>query len=133
MVLASMYGSSASNEYGNGGTVNATGCSSSVKLRSGPAGPPAGKNVAPARSAPTRAAPVMLPAIRNSLRFIQELLSAVGPIGASTDEVQRGLYCRVVRSLNSQRAAKRCAGYARLDARERPKGRFGNDRVSGDG
>src|SRR5215470_14847601 len=34
MVFASMYGSSASNEYGKGGTENATGCSSKLRLGS---------------------------------------------------------------------------------------------------
>src|SRR5262245_52336282 len=64
-----MYGSRASNAYGKGGTENATGLSSNLRLASYFAGLPAASKPAAAWSGRKNAAPAILPANRNSLRF----------------------------------------------------------------
>src|ERR1700746_1835611 len=64
-----MYGSSASKEYGKGGTVNAMDESSGMKFFLDLSGPSAANKLAPNFSAPSRAAPAILPATSKSLRF----------------------------------------------------------------
>src|SRR5882724_10863894 len=71
MVFASIYGSSASNPYGKGGTVNAMGESSDVKFSLNFPGPSAASKLAPNFSAPSRATPAILPATSKLLRFIK--------------------------------------------------------------
>src|SRR5437763_16976672 len=69
-----MYGSSASNGYGKVGTVNAIGESSNLIFALRFSGPSAASKLVPKCSAPSRAAPAILPATREFLRFILNLL-----------------------------------------------------------
>src|SRR5271157_4405627 len=71
MVLASMVGSSASNEYGKGGTVNATGLSSTFRLRLKSDLVSACNRPGAALPAPSRPAPTM-PLLTRNLRRSME-------------------------------------------------------------
>src|SRR6266436_10337226 len=80
MVFASIYGSSASKEYGKGGTVNAMNESSGVKFSLNFPGPSTARKLARNFSAPSRAAPAILPATSKSLRFTKALSRHGGPM-----------------------------------------------------
>src|SRR5580693_8046996 len=78
MVLASMYGSSASNGYGSGGTVNATGFSSSLRFDSNSNAVPERKAADAPLLAPSNPAPAMPELTRNFRRFMGVLLRRGG-------------------------------------------------------
>src|SRR6266852_906709 len=70
-----MYGSSASNEYGNGGTVKATGFSSRVRFESELFAVPARKRPGAAVPAPSNPAPT-IPVFNKKLRRFMETSAA---------------------------------------------------------
>src|SRR5271165_6683825 len=124
MVLASMYGSSASKAYGKAGTVNAMGLSSGVNPALRFSGLPADSKLEPSCSAPKRAAPTRLPETRNSRRFMRN--SSARRTGHDAAQIIRPL--RRDSQLHPV-TIRQASLFHRLDAQEGPSGRFGNDCV----
>src|SRR5271157_5234913 len=122
MVLASMVGSSASNEYGKGGTVNATGLSSTFRLRLKSDLVSACNRLGAALPAPSRPAPTMplrtrnlrrsmgTPQLRWALPLARGIIAppavAAQPSGSSPPAKPRHWHCSL------------------LDAPQGPSGRF---------
>src|SRR5215813_12461190 len=101
-----MYGSSASNAYGRGGTEKATGFSSGFEFVSGVLGTLTCKTPGARFVTPQRPAPTILPFTTNSLRFT--LAPNERPLAGSL-----GVYRRPQHSLN-QTVPRHVADSARL-------------------
>src|ERR1700739_1129245 len=114
-----MYGSSASKEYGKGGTVNAMGESSGVKFLLDFSRPSAASKLTANFSAPSRAAPAMLPATSKFLRFTKNFPAARADV-MLTNYTSR----RFPHSTPAGRKSGEFSVSLSLDARERPAGRF---------
>src|SRR5947209_15849577 len=122
MVFASIYGSSASNAYGKGGTVNAMGESSDVKFSLNFPGQSAASKLAPNFSAPSRATPAILPATSKFLRFTKNFPGAAGRTRRFAKYTSRRL---VHSTTGGKGSGTLCVSFC-LDARERATGRFSN-------